>query len=371
MITNTQEKPSHCKDLLKRIITESSLGVNPVDYSALALLMEDPYMLQRLPFIPPEHPLLAESQIAGDAFEAVTNGMHNPGVLENLKSLGKDSPFYPFKLLTLAIHSFYQGEGEKALHFFEEMPRESPPYRLFRVFKILILKDGTPGNREEEQLVKEIQKEKAFLEDLWDQVAEAEESEPELLFNTLALVMDCLKNRSLPAAFGLYVHCLERIICKEDYPLSDYLNLGKTLFGHSQTYRIWALLFLEREIETSILFWLFYGQSRIKDKTLSLEEAKVILFLCNDLYESLLRLETEPSDEYLASLGERISEFLSCLSPLINGNRRFQDLISSLSIISMERTFPRNQERYKESEILVGTNRFESKRSTTIQLELF
>jgi len=75
---------------------------------AAAHLLHPRYLLES-PLLTDHHPWRREALAVADAFEAVSNGMEEPGVLAALDDLGDDSPFLPWREFILALHFVLRG----------------------------------------------------------------------------------------------------------------------------------------------------------------------------------------------------------------------------------------------------------------------
>lgn len=84
----------NCLCIRNYINTDSSSAAFKDVREALVREINDPGVLDRSSILSDSSPLKKEAQIIIDAFEAVTNGMENPGAMEDLDSIDSRSPLF-------------------------------------------------------------------------------------------------------------------------------------------------------------------------------------------------------------------------------------------------------------------------------------
>ena len=104
-----------------------------------------PNQLIESPLLAANHPWRLEALAVSDAFESVTNGMEEPGVLEQLQNLEEASLLQPWRHLILAMHFYYENLDEAVVQHLQKIPQNCPISALGRMIQSL-LQPPSKGN---------------------------------------------------------------------------------------------------------------------------------------------------------------------------------------------------------------------------------
>jgi hypothetical protein len=85
--------------------------------SVLETRIGDPTLFFQFQSTFPGHPAVREAFVVYDALETVTNGIHDPDILEGLSMIKETSPFFCWKNLILGLSALYHGEQTTAQKF--------------------------------------------------------------------------------------------------------------------------------------------------------------------------------------------------------------------------------------------------------------
>ncbi|MDC7126729.1 MAG: hypothetical protein PQJ46_14255, partial [Spirochaetales bacterium] len=105
------------------------------------------------------------STIVSDAFEAVTNGMSNPGTLEKLELLQQDPETEDWYKIIKAIKAFYAQDFEEMQNFLSSIEEDSIEGSLKNVLYYMsgIRKTEIELTRQEEKLAAKVTENSRFL----------------------------------------------------------------------------------------------------------------------------------------------------------------------------------------------------------------
>lgn len=215
-----------------------------------------PKLVLESPLLTDAHPWRKEALLVSDAFEAVTNGMEDPGLLEALDTLDSDSPFQDWKHLVLAIHFYYEGLDEAVTAHLGRIPADSPLRPLGKTLEALV--DGTPerlpaGLR---RLADQVAQPDPVVHQLVQDIAEGLETEQEDLFwSALAEWLERLAPEAPEKARAAVVWAWNQLEWRE-FDEAELLNLGAHLWGRAESYRLAALGTLPWDPEGATLLWL-------------------------------------------------------------------------------------------------------------------
>ena len=291
------------KEILESLLLPLSAEDEKRLYSELAEGLCDPGFPDKCPILPDNHKLRLESQIVSDAFEAVTNGMDNPEAMEKLEGLAASSALFPFKALTMSLRYLYIKEYALCRKALDTIPDNSPPSFLKTPLNNLIERRKT-DKTDSPNIIREMLSEHLFISGLWNQFSEAADNGMEPMLESLHFILGEIKKRNPDSAKGFFIYVLKKC-ASEDGPLSQLLHLSKDLFGVKESYRLFAVAFMEDEPDTSLLFLLSYGISSVRQREMDFRNARVLLFLADYLY-------SDPGfrKEYISEVGQKLTLFL-------------------------------------------------------------
>lgn len=212
-----------------------------------------PRLVLESPLLTEDHPWYREALIVSDAFEAVTNGMEEPGVLSALDELVPDSPFVPWRHLILALHFFYEHLDEAVVAHLSAIPDHSPVSGLAQAVRALV-HPALPrlGSKLLEAVAEPDAKAVSAVQD----VSEGLETEDEALFwsgltDWLEAVVPHDDDRAKSAVLWAWNQLEWR-----PFDEAVLLDLTASLWGRTESYRLAALGSLPWDAEGAALLWL-------------------------------------------------------------------------------------------------------------------
>jgi len=278
------------------------------------------------------HPWRREALVISDAFEAVTNGMEEPGVLEALESLDPDSPFVPWRHLVLALHFFYEGLDEAVEAHLSQIPATSPLRVLRKALEAL--GRGANGSTVPRLLDQVAQPDSRILPWVQD-VAEGLETDNEALFwgalgDWLDAVAETAPNQARSAVLWAWNQLEWR-----DFDEAVLLDLGAKLWGPAESYRLAALGTLPWDPEGAALLWLRFLLTSVREgwDESSVREARALL----DRFHQAALAEEPASAEWTATwlnLSRAWNDEAMC--------RRWNDLALEVALPVQEAPSPRS-----------------------------
>lgn len=304
-----------------------------------------------------------------DALESVTNGMENPGLLEQIERIPIESPLRPYVDLIFALQAYYRNEPSQVSQFLQAIPDHSPPARLKPLLSFLAgLTEHPPEGIVEKEIIKTIQKRKSYLQTALEEAELFLQKDHEESFSdSIAYIIRELYGKFPLSSKQLTLWALGKIREKgwDGSLLEAHL---KMIFGdleasrlkalcllysdhrhsdHRETFKAWSsflmkLLFAdppnEQAVEASLLIWIYTGIRGVEDP----ERTKDILSVLEKKHPSL---------------GEKYSRLL-------------KDLTNSKRTMQSKRTLQSNQpsSHFPESPTSSSASR---KKDSFGQLELF
>jgi hypothetical protein len=242
-----------------------------------------PGLLLATPQLTSTHRLRREALILSDAFEAVTNGMETLEVMEALQEVGTGSLFLPWKHLVLAVHFFYEGLDEAALHHLDQMDDRPPLNALRRALEAVLKK--SPQNPAGQALYQLIHVPDPELASLTQQLTDTLESEQELLF--WSVLGDFLEaagqtDEVLAKRVALWTwNQLEWQSFDEAY----LLELTTQLWGRAEAFRLAALGSVSWDAEGATLLWARFVIHGLREGALESESLLAAFQLAGEFLE--------------------------------------------------------------------------------------
>lgn len=159
------------QDSSARLELETSV-TSPLDYIESGILSED-------------NQIFDEAYLASDAIEAVSNGMMNESIMEDLKLIQEDSLLYSWRLLAEAIDLFYKNDQERLKKKIIQIPDHTTPAKLKPLLLHRLLNNKLP--KKQQIFIEEIVLGNSHILEILEQLEEAIISELPDLFNQMAL----------------------------------------------------------------------------------------------------------------------------------------------------------------------------------------
>lgn len=213
-----------------------------------------PKLVLESPLLTDSHRWRHDALVVADAFEAVTNGMEEPGVLEALEDLDPESPFEPWRHLILAIHFFYGGLDEAVMAHLGQIPLDSPLQTLVKT--LAGVTQGTQRFSPAQRRLADLLAQPDPVVQQWVQdVAEGLESGDEDLF--WAALTDWLEHMvpQAPDRAQAAVLWAWNQLEWRDFDEQVLLDLGSSLWGRGESYRLAALGTRPWDAEGAALLW--------------------------------------------------------------------------------------------------------------------
>lgn len=222
-----------------------------------------PRLVLESPLLADSHPWRREALAVADAFEAVTNGMEEPGVLDALDDLAADSPFQPWRHFIVALHFFYEGLDEAVAAHLSSIPDSSPLTALSRTLLALVHgKPVPPALRRLADLV--VEADPRILPWVQD-VAEGLETDNEPLFwNALADWLEAVAPAAPERARSAVLWAWNQLEWRA-FDEQTLLELAESLWSRAESYRLAALGTLSWDPEGAALLWLRFLVSSVRD----------------------------------------------------------------------------------------------------------
>ncbi len=247
------------------------------------------------------------STVISDAFEAATNGMHNPEAFARLESLEADQNW---KNIIYAIRAFYNQDFGLMNNLLISVDPGSDAGRLVRVLRHMAGTEDYSGKltKSEERLALRVTENTRFLNSAVRQLKESIDYGEELFTETASLLIKEVKQKTPVAAGRLALWSFRICIEKgfDDEALADNILM---LFGQAEGLRLIALSLMETEPESALICFTRSLIRRIMDKTINKTDAAAYM----EVIEALLTACAE-NDPVIID----ISELLSMLESELN-----------------------------------------------------
>lgn len=180
-----------------------------------------------------------------DALESVTNGMENPGLLEQIKDIPRGSKLRPYVDLVFALQAYYGQNPTRVREYVTSIPDGSPPARLKPLLSFLAgLTKDTPEGMVDREILKALQQRKSYLETTLEEAEQfLAQNHEESFSDSIAYLIRELYAKFPEASKQLTLWAWEKIQEKGwDGSLLD-AHL-KMIFGDLEATRLKALYFL-------------------------------------------------------------------------------------------------------------------------------
>ncbi|MCX7787149.1 MAG: hypothetical protein N2442_05590 [Spirochaetes bacterium] len=229
-----------------------------------------------------------------DALESVTNGMENPGLLEQIKQISIDSPLRPYVDLIFALQAYYRKDPNTVDRFLKSIPDSTPPARLKPLLSFLSgLSKNPPEGIVEKEIVKAILNRKSHLETALEE-AELflQQNHEESFSDSIAYLIRELYGKFPESSKQLTLWALEKAREKgwEGILLDGHLKMifgdleahrlkAVSLFlsGHRGAFQAWSSFLMKlllagttnvQVVEASLLIWAYAGIQEQRDPQL-------------------------------------------------------------------------------------------------------
>ena len=255
-----------------------------------------PRLVLDSPLLADNHPWRREALAVSDAFEAVTNGMEEPGTLGALEALDSDSPFQPWRHLILALHFFYEGLDEAVSAHLAAIPGVSPVSALGRTVSALMGGGPRPSHPALGRLFELVVQPDTRLLPWVQDVGEGLETDHEDLFwSALADWLETVAPAAPERAKAAVLWAWNQLEWRE-FDEAFLVELARSLWSRPEAYRLAALGTLAWDPEGSALLWLRFliTVSREGASEATVREARTLL----DSFEQAAREQGELSADW-------------------------------------------------------------------------
>jgi hypothetical protein len=239
-----------------------------------------PRLILDSPLLADTHVWRREALAVSDAFEAVTNGMEEPEVMEALEALERDSPFQPWRHFILALHFYYEGLDEAVATHLSQIAHSSPVAVLARTLESLVKgKAGTGLSPSQRRLADLVARPDPRVLQFVQDIAEGLETDNETLF--WGALTDWLEavSADVEKAKSAVLWAWTQLEWR-DFDEGVLLALSTSLWGRSESYRLAALGTVSWDTEGASLLWLRFLLSAVREGTWDkamIEEARGLL----------------------------------------------------------------------------------------------
>lgn len=258
----------------------------------LSSLLTHPNLIIQSQFLTDDHLLKQDALVIFDAFEAVTNGMYNPSVLEALDLIQPGNLFYGWKEAILSILFFYKDLPEACRQHAHRIPEHSAPARLKKLLLSLSNSIITNLGRNEYQFFQEIYEADPKLSPAVEQILDSLDTGMEdLHFMALEQILNGLPQGYDNLGKALALWSLRQLSMQN----FDANSLNEILFqkyGKAEACRLIALGLLGFETETAVLFWQQFLIYSLREGTLDANQFAEGLALLKDFASALHELQT-------------------------------------------------------------------------------
>ena len=261
----------------------------------------DPFYVSRSNSLPDNDVMKKDAQIVSDAFEAVTNGMYDEDVLQQLSSISDNSFFTDWKHLTESLYYLYKENFKKSDENFSKIKEDSIPYLISPVFYRIISREKISSinglSDTEKQFINNIIKDSITVKTSLDQIETNLKTGKEERFTdniTLLLSDLCSKDRDLSkklAAWGL------KQLSQNDMSPAILLENLKLIFGESESFRLTAVSFRDEDPELSLVFFTKALLVLLRNNSAEQNQVEAYIEIITDLLVEIERTAYEAEGE--------------------------------------------------------------------------
>ncbi|GAB4369518.1 MAG: hypothetical protein Kow009_06130 [Spirochaetales bacterium] len=292
-----------------------------------------------------------------DALESVTNGMENPGLLEQIQEIPRGSPLRPYVELVLALKAYYGNDPEEVGRHLDSIPDESPPGRMIPLLSFLAgLSKDPPERKVDREILKALQQRKSTLEIALEEAEQfLEQNHEESFSDSIAYLIRELYGKLPLASKQLTLWAFEEIQNKgwEGSLLDAHL---KMIFGSLEAVRLKALYLLQSGRPGSFQAWSSYLMGYLQTEPRQEEAVEAIL---------LVWLYTGVRDTADPHQVEEAWNLLEKKHPQVR--MKYEKLLQHLASPEVEPQVPG----FSGSPASSGSSRRSRRKRTIVQLELF
>ncbi|MDX9800136.1 MAG: hypothetical protein RBT69_02225 [Spirochaetia bacterium] len=317
--------------------------------------------------------LKIEAQIVFDAFEAVTNGMHDDETISQLSQISPDSFFSDWRYLTESLYNIYRNSLEDASGALEKIKPGSIPALLLPLLHVLIDKTGISITEElsevENTLLREINREnRNFTLNLDLCISNLEEGKEDSFADSVTLIITDIFPKDPGAAENIAVWALKQLFSRDMSPELLIENI-KLVFGETNSLKLRALALMDEDRELSLLFWIKTAISLLRKNSSDSVTIEAYLEIIEDLKLSGRKSdnrEDNPDDALIAGQIENLFIVLDRELQL-----RYPQLSSRAESSAAEETAETAAEDKISTKTAVKKSTEKNKQLQPLQLELF
>ncbi len=274
---------------------------------ALSSALTHPARIAESGFLNDDDPLKISARCIIEDFEAVTNGMSRPDPGDTVIIIDEESPLYPWRLLTEAVASFYEGNTKAMIDTVRQFPEKSAVANLRSTFEILA---GKPLPVNEKNIfiekIRVIHKELSLGLEILDEAS----SYPDLLRKEIGYYVREMSKENPEAGKRLYYWAMK--VLSEEEPLSEKDEMPSVIQGAGEASRICALASIHYDPERALTAWLRSLHTVLEAEEISPAELSARL----EIAEELLK-KAEEENLLSADIITNIITYLNHSYPLI------------------------------------------------------
>ncbi|NNM55496.1 MAG: hypothetical protein HKM05_12360 [Spirochaetales bacterium] len=277
------------ENLLRRVVKAPNPYLRSQALIEISRTLVHPRDLLAVGVLSDHDPLLQQAIIVADAWEAVTNGMPEAALLEELDRIPPDSPLRPWREAVLAIYFFYEDLEEASRHHLSLIPSDTPLFHLKTALETLW--SGRDGSGSLKALTQKVLKVDSRAQEAWQMLIDAWDTGLEDAFlsawDRLANLLQ--GNETLEAlTVGLWGE-----LAWQDFDDRTFLELTGRHFGEPTAYRLAALGSFAWDPEGALLWWGQFLITSVREKVLPDTALTVALQIFQDWIEAVADFQAE------------------------------------------------------------------------------
>ena len=290
----------------------------------------DPFYISRSKSLPENDVMKTDARIVSDAFEAVTNGMYDEEVLNELKKLSDNSFFTDWKYLTESLYYLYTEDFTKAGESFSRIEEDSVPYLTAPVFYRIISREKISSinglSETEKQFINNIIKDSITVKTSLDQLeSNLKAGREERFTDNITLLLSDLYSKDRVLSKKLAAWGLKQLSQNDMSPAMLLENL-KLIFGESESFRLTAVSFKDEDPELSLLFFTRSALVLIRNSSADKVQIEAYTDIITDLIIEIEKEKTaydagektDPDFSYDYEMTDRINNILTVLEKEIS-----------------------------------------------------
>ena len=274
--------------LLRRVVKAPNPYLHSQALLEISRILLHPRDLIAAGILTDHDPLLVQAINLSDAWEAVTNGMPEASLMEELDRVPPDSPLRPWREAILAIYFYYEDLEEASRHHLSLIPEDTPLVRLKVALESLWSGQESQsfGNLTQKVLKIDSRAYEAWqmLMDAWDTGVE------EAFFSAWERLADFLENSEPLQALTIWFW---GELAWQDFDERTYLEITMRHFGEPLAYRLAAVGSFAWDPEGALLWWGQFLITAEREKMLTSQATATALEIFHEWIEAVADFQQE------------------------------------------------------------------------------